>query len=733
MRNKRLAAAVLCGLCALWGAQQLPAGAVSLSEGTVAAAAAETDVELPASYDMRKVGLATEVKSQGSNGVCWSFAAMAALESTMVSRMPDIDLSEWSMAFYAFSPVMGYGKDEKTPFRTAGGVTVSAPMLTNWYAPVPQADFPDSSLTDNNLELTAEDLRSHAVCHVSDVDIILGDMDTPVTEEMLRSVKEKVYGGNAVSVIYYNDSAGLRTEFNSFYNPGFKSAGAAQSVFHAVTIVGWDDNFSAMNFRNSPPRDGAFLCKNSWGVTTGDNGYFWLSYAEPSISELYTVDAEPVQKHSAQYQYDTYGFCRGLAVNSEETTVFMANVFTAEEDAVLTSVMFATAMPGDSYSVRIYKGEAAKDTPIVGEEMSTVSGKARFAGYHTVDLETPVFLTAGETFSVVVKLNGAMGKHIPCEAYARFSTVSPDGTVTMDSETLFPEELIVRDFHPGESFVSTDGLQWKDMYECETINASLTNSSGIGAYKHVYAKLGNVCVRALTQEPGRVQFSTYDAEVPVGTEIRLSCPGATEILYSTDGEYYHVYQEPIRIYDKTEISATAVIDGKRYPVYKQQYQPAVAQISSILRTDTKEYLKLERIADDCWTAVCKRNGSDPYILPITTGEIFSKSVNFGSYTQVRIQAPYALTLQVREEGKREGTYVLYLTDAIRGNVNLDGAVNAEDATEVLIYAAKLGTGKSDPDKDAAWLDRADCNGDHVINAEDATWILQYAAARGVGL
>ena len=732
MKNKRLAAAFLCGLFALCSVQQLPAGAVSLSEGNPAAAAAENTGDLPASYDMRKMGLTTSVKNQGSNGICWSFAAMASLESTLVARQPDIDLSEWSMAFYAFSPVLGYAKGEKDPFRTAGGLNTAAPMLTSWCAPVPQADFPDSDLTGKDLDLTAEELQERAVCHVSDVNIFLNDRDSDVTEEMIRCVKESVYGGNAVSVIYYNSSNGVSTENNSFYNQGFSAASATASLYHAVTIVGWDDDFSPMKFRNSPPRSGAFLCKNSWGPKNSENGYFWLSYAEPSISELYSVSSEPVQKHSGQYRYDTYGFCRGMAINNEDTTAYMANCFTAEEDTVVTSVMFVTAMPGDSYSVRIYKDPEDPEDPSSGTEVSTAAGTEPYVGYHTIDLETPVFLTAGEKFSVVVKLSGEAGKHIPCEAYAVFTSVAPDGTVKVDNETFFPEEMIVRDFHPGESFVSSDGLQWRDMYSYDAIDTDLS-STVTGAVKHVYGKVGNVCVRALTQDIGRVQFSEYAGEIPEGTEIALSCPGASEIRYSTDGTEYQRYESPIRITGETELSAYAVVNGQQYPADTQHYKIAVAQISSILRTDTKEYLNLKRISDDCWTAECPRGTSDPYILPITTGQIYSKSTAFGSYTQVRIQTPYALTLRTTEPGKRDGTYVLYLTDQIQGNVNLDEAVNAVDAAEVLIYAAKVGTGEKDTTKDAAWLDRADCNGDGAVNAEDAAWILQYAAARGVGL
>ena len=66
-----------------------------------------------------------------------------------------------------------------------------------------------------------------------------------------------------------------------------------------------------------------------------------------------------------------------------------------------------------------------------------------------------------------------------------------------------------------------------------------------------------------------------------------------------------------------------------------------------------------------------------------------------------------------------------------GNVNQDGAVNAKDATEVLIAAAHIGTGQDAGLTDSG-LKAADVNQDGKINAVDATWILQYAAAIGTG-
>jgi hypothetical protein len=81
----------------------------------------------------------------------------------------------------------------------------------------------------------------------------------------------------------------------------------------------------------------------------------------------------------------------------------------------------------------------------------------------------------------------------------------------------------------------------------------------------------------------------------------------------------------------------------------------------------------------------------------------------------------------------------YAMIAKRGDINLDGSINAKDANEALVYAAKAGTG-SDPDlyggtdaeKEQFGKFIADLNGDGSINAKDANLILIYAAMFGTG-
>lgn len=79
-----------------------------------------------------------------------------------------------------------------------------------------------------------------------------------------------------------------------------------------------------------------------------------------------------------------------------------------------------------------------------------------------------------------------------------------------------------------------------------------------------------------------------------------------------------------------------------------------------------------------------------------------------------------------------GTFETVLTEYFAsGDVNLDGSINAKDATEILIAAAKAGTGQDIGLTDVRQK-AADVNSDGSINAMDANWILRYSAAVGTG-
>lgn len=53
-----------------------------------------------------------------------------------------------------------------------------------------------------------------------------------------------------------------------------------------MTLIGWDDDYPAANFRETPPGNGAFLCKNSWGAFSGTNGCLWISYHDDCFAYM---------------------------------------------------------------------------------------------------------------------------------------------------------------------------------------------------------------------------------------------------------------------------------------------------------------------------------------------------------------------------------------------------------------------------------------------------------------
>ena len=746
MKAKWLAALLAAvGLAAAIPA--LPAGA-ALHAGSVQTAAdsgvimkagdsAPVTGMFPAQFDLREKGLVTSVKNQGSYGMCWCFASLSALEGTLLPEYPDIDLSEWGQAYYTYSDVFGFSDPEMTEARdilkSGGNGYMLAPILTRWIGPVLEKAYPFGDYAVLQPDLPAETLQALSVCHVSDFCFLEYDTKADDFASQINAIKQAVYDGNAVTFNYLNRSSAYTSSKDAFYDDGSVEANS----YHAVSIVGWDDDFPASRFKDDPGRNGAWLMKNSWGTGWGDNGYFWMSYATKGVVESYYLKQEPVQRHNGMIMYDDFGMWTSFSEEETDEQMYCANVFTAEEDTYITSVMVCSG-DADDYEITVYKDLFTGRIPDSGQEYGSASGKFDCAGYHTVDLEKPVHLKAGEKFSIVAKLSGKPGQHLACEAYMKITAEQPNGEVKVN-ETMVTEERLLESLTPGQSYYSTDGNRWHDMYDEETINETYT--TGDISYKS-YARVGNICLRALTQQAGTVVVSNYSSSIPAGTEIALEVVGADAIEYTINYGESFIYTEPFVITEDATVRAYAcmletnadgeVFPDKYYDVCTQHYSIQKAKISSMLETGSGEYLEFGQLDPHTYTAVWTKSTAD--FMPITTGQITCDAAEFssGRITQAD-NTRGGLELHVSGEGLEDTLYVIYFTEDYMGDVDLDGAVNASDAAQVLIYAAAAGADQLTPETmpNAAWMERADWNGSRDVNASDAAGILIEAAERGV--
>ena len=418
---------------------------------------------LPASYDLRSKMPA--IRNQNPFGNCWTYSAMAATESNLIikglAKSADIDLSEWHLTCHAYNPTSAepaFTKDPESKYYNQGGNDwVAVALLARGTGSVAEAAAPQPA-TEDKAYISEEIKRSHKLINA----LYLGSgtmREVPLNqdEERRTLIKEAIMAKGAVSVGIFWDNKGY-DETNFAYNSSNilyeKKDGNEITPNHAVTIVGWDDNFGKEKFTTvQPSQNGAWIVRNSWGADAeNDGGYFYLSYEESTLCDGVVYDTEEAPASERIYQYDPLGNTAFLAWDKnglsekktaqESYTVFFANIFTAKGNDLLNSVAFYTSMPDQSCTVKIYTGCSASpvDGSLVAEKKITVSAP----GYNTLQLDSPVRLAKGEKFSVVVETASSIPYLLPCEY--RLAEYSEEATA-----------------NEGEGWVSSDGLSFTDI------------------------------------------------------------------------------------------------------------------------------------------------------------------------------------------------------------------------------------------------------------------------------
>lgn len=427
---------------------------------------------LPEAYDSRTSGCVTSVKNQGSTGTCWAHAACSVLESYDVRNgyktLENADYSEAHLAWYGLNTIAENGDPRaqdgsnmgEDTYAYGGNWQYTTAALANWSGINNEEDFPlypyDFSAMGNYDDATER------FTHTSGR--VLGDTVVFSAKETDR-IKQWIIDNGAVTASTYRDSSLM-----SHVGDNYSYYCETYQTNHAITIVGWDDNYSVSNFTKElkPVSDGAWLCKDSWDNWRWNNGYFWLSYEDKSVGQFVGYTTRDVSESLNNYGYTSSYYTTMMMSSSmnDINTITTANVFIAEGNEKIDTVsFFTTSGTTIDVTVSIYKNIPDSYTnPTQGTLAASFTSVSDFTGYHTVDVPETVTVTPGERFSVCVRLHS--------DLYTVSAPVESSGIGTFVA-------------HEGESFVNRGG-RWAGTIQ--------------QGYGNVYVRCATSCAHNINEE-----------------------------------------------------------------------------------------------------------------------------------------------------------------------------------------------------------------------------------------
>ena len=290
-------------------------------------------IERPDYYSLRDEGLTTPVKRQGACGSCWAFAAVAAVESTILKEHGiAVDLSEQNMV----DNCMWGGCKGGSPYNAMFYMYNHGIDIESAYPY--EAAYRECRLTDN----------------WTDRGWIVDYLWQPKIYELYDQNKSKTiqqgimeFGGATVCIDTREDFV--------YYAGGIYEPLVGRDLNHAVELVGW-------NWTGDPDTS-YWIIKNSWGTYWGEDGYGKIKW-NAGLNYYNMLFAN--QTHRIKTPFEVYDRNNNSVIDKCEAVEAIKDYFDgkisyADVTEVLTAYNFP---PCQKYDITEPFGEITKDEAV---------------------------------------------------------------------------------------------------------------------------------------------------------------------------------------------------------------------------------------------------------------------------------------------------------------------------------------------------------------------------------
>ncbi len=413
------------------------------------------------------------IKNQKQTNTCWAFAALSSLETNLAlanwksktNTSVIYDFSERHME-YATSRNFKNGaintKGYNRNVGEGGNWYYAQSYLTNGLGAINESGM---KFENNEEQIELSEIQNKTVTSQVYDTIEFEDYlkaDDSKKNEIIKQIKQHIQNyGSVYASIHGNSSSTSFPCYNSETSAKYCRDSITHKADHAVSIVGWNDDFPIENFTGNvkPKSKGAWIIRNSWGekeeyklqeikeillknlqnaglgdkfddvskitddmiksygftiegdtasMKIGDNGLMYVSYEDNNISKTLfgIVKASDDIDYENIYQYDEY--YPASVINLSTNKMILCNVFNRKNQSSKEYLTQVSIYAPENYTCKVYvnpTGDGKTQNELKQVQLKAGNTEKFNAGYHTLEFANPVEIT-GDKFAVAIEIEG---------------------------------------------------------------------------------------------------------------------------------------------------------------------------------------------------------------------------------------------------------------------------------------------------------------------------------------